>query len=395
MCGVYVAFGLVMLAIPPMVTQVRTDLGLTRGEIGLAIGAWAVMYIVTAPPAGRIIDRVGLHRSLGAGALLIAVSAAVQAAAPNGLVLWFAVAIAGVGGPLVSLSAPKLVAIWFLDAAERPMAVGFYTSAPALGGVLSLLLTNSVLLPLLGGWRAVLLAESLFVLLTGVAWLVVDGRAPVPPRDPALATSTAAGGGPTVRTLLRSHGVQLAMALGVGTFFITQGLAAWLPDILEQRSGLSTGAASNWAAVSLAVGLGSRLVMPGLATAERRSRMLQATMGVLVLAMVAMAFGAATVGVAAAVVLGLRSVLNSLVVVVLMEAEHVSATNAATAYGLWFSVVEVGGALGPVAIGALGDTGFGFEGALLVMAVMLGLMMTTLAVADRRRPRAVATVATA
>jgi CP family cyanate transporter-like MFS transporter len=393
MSGVYVAFGLVMLAIPPMVTQVRTDLGLTRGEIGFAIGAWAVMYIVTAPPAGRIIDRVGLHRSLGTGALLIATSAAVQAAAPNGLVLWFAVAIAGVGGPLVSLSAPKLVAIWFVDAAERPMAVGFYTSAPALGGVASLLLTNSVLLPLFGGWRAVLLAESVFVLVTGVAWLVVSGRAPTPPRVADIDGSVAAGGAPTVRTLLRSHGVQLAMALGIGTFFITQGLAAWLPDILEQRSGLSTGAASNWAAVSLAVGLGSRLVMPGLATAERRSRMLQVTMGVLVLAMVAMAFGAAAVGVTAAVVLGLRSVLNSLVVVVLMEAEHVSAANAATAYGLWFSVVEVGGALGPVVIGALGDSALGFEGALVAMAVMLALMMTALAVADRRRPRVVAPAA--
>lgn len=394
MAGLYVAFGLVMLAIPPMVTEVRTDLGLTRGEIGFAIGAWAVMYIVTAPPAGRIIDRVGLHRSLGAGALLIATSAAVQAAAPNGVVLWLAVAIAGVGGPLVSLSAPKLVAIWFLDAAERPMAVGFYTSAPALGGVLSLLLTNSVLLPVLGGWRSVLLAESAVVLLAGIAWLVVSGRAPAPPRDPAATTWTADAGSPSVRMLLRSHGVQLAMGLGIGTFFITQGLAAWLPDILEQRSGLSTAAASNWAAVSLAVGLGSRLVMPGLATAARRSRMLQITMGVLVVAMVGLAFGHAALGVAAAVVLGLRSVLNSLVVVLLMEAEHVSAANAATAYGLWFSVVEVGGALGPVAIGALGDAGPGFEGGLVLMAAMLTLMMAAVSVADRRRPRVVAPVAT-
>ena len=74
---------------------------------------------------------------------------------------------------------------------------------------------------------------------------------------------------------------------------------------------------------------------------------------------------------AAALVLGLRSTLSSLVIVVLMEAEQVTAANAGLAYGLWFSAVEIGGAAGPLVVGAFGDSDVGFPGALVAMAILL------------------------
>ena len=173
MCNVYVAFGMIVLAIPPMVTQVRTELDISRSTLGFALGAWALLYIVTAPPAGQIIDRIGLRRSLAAGSLLVATSAAVQSAARDVAMLWLAIGIIGIGGPLVSLSAPKLVAVWFTSPRERPLAVGLYTSAPALGGACALLLTNSVLLPVFGDWRSVLLFEAALNLLAALVWMLV------------------------------------------------------------------------------------------------------------------------------------------------------------------------------------------------------------------------------
>ena len=85
MCVVYFAFGVIMLAIPPMVSQVRADLGVSRGMLGFALGAWALLYIVTSPPAGQIIDRIGLRRALAMGGVLIALSALMQAAAQGPL----------------------------------------------------------------------------------------------------------------------------------------------------------------------------------------------------------------------------------------------------------------------------------------------------------------------
>ena len=222
MCGVYVAFGMILLAIPPMVTQVRTELGISRSTLGFALGAWALLYIVTAPPAGRIVDRIGLRRSLAAGSLLVAASAAVQSAAEDVAMLWVAIGIIGIGGPLVSLSAPKLVAVWFTSPRERPLAVGLYTSAPAVGGVCALLLTNSVLLPVFGDWRSVLMFEAALNLLAALVWMLVSGRAPSEPVVTDPLDTVALRGTQRPGRCSPSPGVRLAMLLGIGTFFITQ-----------------------------------------------------------------------------------------------------------------------------------------------------------------------------
>jgi CP family cyanate transporter-like MFS transporter len=387
MCGVYFAFGTILLAIPPMVTEVRSDLGIGRGTLGLALGAWSVLYIVTAPPAGHIVDRIGLRRAVIAGSSLIAASAALQAGAQGVVMLWLATAVIGVGGPLVSMSAPKLVAEWFLDPRERAMAVGFYTSAPALGGVMALLLTNSVLLPVLGDWRSVLIFEGALQLVATLVWVVISSRAPELAFAPAVTEAAPLSGPRSARALLASGTVRLAMALGIGTFFITQGLSAWLPSMLEEHTGLSVGAASNWAGASLAVGIVARLVMPGLASASRRSAMLLGLMIALGSAMVLMAVGPHTTDLAAALVLGLRSAMTSLVILVLMDAEQVTTANVGLAYGLWFSAVQIGGALGPHIVGSFGDSDAGFPGALITMALVIAVMIAVLLRADHRQRR--------
>jgi MFS family permease len=177
------------------------------------------------------------------------------------------------------------------------------------------------------------------------------------------------------------------MVLGIGTFFITQGLSAWLPDMLEEDTGLSGRAASNWAAASLAIGVVARLVMPGLASPRRRSGMLHGVMVALALALVVLAVGPPGTEVAAALVLGLRSALSALVILVLMETEQVTVANVGLAYGLWFSAVQIGGALGPQVVGVFGDSALGFPGALIAMAVLLAVMVAVLHRDDRRHRR--------
>jgi predicted MFS family arabinose efflux permease len=124
--------------------------------------------------------------------------------------------------------------------------------------------------------------------------------------------------------------------------------------------------------------------VPGLARPEWRSAVLHAVMFVLGAAMVVMAFGPMSVQIAAALAIGLRSTMNSLVSVVLMEADEVTPANAGLAYGLWFSAVEVGGAAGPPIVGAFGDSDAGYPAALVTMAVMLAVMMAVLYTADHR-----------
>ena len=56
---VYFAFGLVQVAMAPLVRVIRTDLNLSDGVMGLILGAWPLVYIVSAMPCGVLLDRVG------------------------------------------------------------------------------------------------------------------------------------------------------------------------------------------------------------------------------------------------------------------------------------------------------------------------------------------------
>jgi CP family cyanate transporter-like MFS transporter len=384
MCGVYFAFGVLLMAIPPMVGEVQADLDVGRSGLGLALGAWAFIYIFTAPPAGRVTDRIGLRRSLLIGSVLIAVSGMIQASSQTLGTLWLAIAILGIGGPLISVSAPKLVAVWFTDHDEQPFAVGVYTSAPALGGVAALALTNTVLLPALGDWRRVVLAESALCLLAGLAWVIVSGRAPEPPPAETLHPD-AAGHDRSWRSLLSSTGVRLALVLGLGSFFINQALNSWLPDALEEQSGLSATAASVLVAASLAIGIGARLVIPRFATPRLQTRMLNGVMGLMALALITIAVAPTGLAAVATLGLGARAALNSLVIVVLMRADRVNQANMGTANGLWFSVAGIGGAVGPFAIGAIADTDAGFTGAFALLAALLAVLIAVVSIDNHRR----------
>lgn len=372
MAGVYFTFGTMVASIPPMVSTVRADLGISRTAMGLALGAWALIYVVSAPLAGKIIDRIGLRHSIGIGAFTVVVSGLARAGAQGLGTLWLAIAIFGVGGPLVSASAPKLIAVWFADPSERRLAVGLYTASPALGGMASLLLTNSVLLPWLGGWREVLVVYSIASVVTLGIWVVVAAMAP-----PAPAPDRAPSGSSDSewRALLQSPGVRLALVLGIGSFFVNHGLASWLPDALETESGLSTTASSNWVALSAGIGIVATLMIPKNATPERRPKIIALIMAIMAVSLVGIAYGSTVLAVISSTSLGVRSALVPLVIVTLMEADRVTPTNMGLANGLWFSFVEIGGAGGPFAIGAISDTSGGFTAAMALLAGILAVMI--------------------
>jgi MFS family permease len=154
---IYFSFGLLSVAMAPLVAVISRDLNLSYTAMGGILGAWPLIYIVAAAPCGAFIDRVGLKWSLAFAALIMAASGAMRAGAFDGVSLFVAVGLFGIGGPLISIGAPKAIAQWF-QGAERGYAMGIYITGPGLGSILALSLTNGVLMPLTdGNWRLVFL----------------------------------------------------------------------------------------------------------------------------------------------------------------------------------------------------------------------------------------------
>ncbi len=92
-----VAAQLVMVAMMTMTPVHMTALGFTLGPIGLVIsGHLAGMYLFS-PLSGALVDRVGAHATIRAGAVVLAVAGAVGILAPDGSAVAIGIALFALG----------------------------------------------------------------------------------------------------------------------------------------------------------------------------------------------------------------------------------------------------------------------------------------------------------
>lgn len=379
----YFCFGMTTVTLAPLVAAVGADLGLGHARMGTVLGAWQLVYIASALPCGMLLDRIGPRRALFLALVVIAVSGALRAAAVGHLSLFLAVAVFGLGGPMVSVGAPKLISLWF-EGRERGLAMGIYITGPALGNMTALALTNSVMMPAFDNdWRAVLLSYAAVVLTAALVWLAItahpasraaERRLAAEPREPQLQAFA---------RLLRVPAVRVVLAMSVGIFFFNHGLNNWLPEILRS-GGMDAATAGFWAAVPTAVGVVSSLVVPRLATPPRRLPLLLMLFVSAALATVLLHGVPGPVLAGGLVLQGLaRGAMMTLAVLTLLEVPEVGSRRAGLAGGLFFSAAEVGGVLGPVSIGLLSSASGGFGPALAVLTAVCGALIGMLALLRR------------
>ena len=109
----YYCFGLTIVTLAPLVTEISSDLNISYSQMGTILGAWQLIYIGSAIPLGILLDRIGIRRALMFAFAMIAISVVLRSTAENYTSLFLAVAIFGLGGPLISVGAPKSIGLWF------------------------------------------------------------------------------------------------------------------------------------------------------------------------------------------------------------------------------------------------------------------------------------------
>jgi cyanate permease len=361
----YLAFGLISRAISPLITPILRDLQISYSQMGLILGAWQLTYIAVAIIGGTIIDRWGIRKSLFTGALIIGLSSILRYFPHRFGTMLFAVALFGVGGPMISIGCPKTISMWFRGR-NRATAVGIYTTAPGVGGLLALSLTNSFVMPLAGySWRLTFVYYGLVVFMFAILWWFLAKE------TKQTSTTESAGIVEVFVNLLKLRKVQIILIMGLLAFATNHGLNNWLPRILE-TSGMSPTVAGYAASIPMAVGIPAILVIPHVTPPQLRGRIVALFALLAAAAVIAIVATSGVFFFAGLVLFGITGYsLMPLLILVLMDSPEIGSRYMGAAGGLFFCVAEIGGFSGPLIMGALVDITGTFMAGAIFLACML------------------------
>ncbi len=365
----YTVFGLVVTSFAPLVGLIETDLELSHVQMGSTMGAWQLIYIVSAIPCGIFLDRVGPRWALTVGGLLIVASVFARGYADTYAELILAVMLFGIGGPIISAGSPKVVTACFTGA-SRGLAMGIYMTGPAIGGVVSLTLTHSVLLPAFDNdWRGVMFLWAGFSLIATLIWLGIALHPSMTNSDqPAVAGSLPQR--QVLKNLLSEPAVLLVLVMSVGVFLFNHGLNNWLPELLHS-GGMTLVDAGYWAAIPTIIGIAGSLTIPRLATPGRRFPILVGLSVCAATASLLLQFQSEPLLFTGLMLQGIaRSSLMTVLVLTLVELPGIGDRHVGVATGLFFSAAEVGGVLGPLSMGLLYDLTQGFSTGLFMLTAI-------------------------
>ena len=388
----YFCFGLTIVTLAPLVAEISNDLNLSHSQIGAALGAWQLVYIVTAIPLGILLDRIGTRRGLMIAFIVIATSVVLRANANGFGSLFIAVAVFGLGGPMVSIGAPKLISQWF-EGKERGFAMGIYMTAPTLGSIIGLSMTNSLFMPMFSGdWRSVMMLYAIFIISASAIWWLITAHKDSKFVELSLAAEPRESQKDNFVRLIKIPAFQIVLLMSIGIFFFNHGLNNWLPEILRSK-GLSATEAGYLASIPAAFAVIASLLIPRLATPSRRiwilfivfsacgvsSLMLQSTDGTfLPIALILQ-------GIA-------RGSMMTLSVLILLDLPQVGSKRAGVAGGMFFSAAEIGGVMGPLSIGVMSDWNGGFSTTLYMLTAVSVFLLFLLIALWRQKPKSDNTV---
>jgi len=211
--------------------SVRKALDMNAAQFGLLAAAFSMAYLVGAPLAGILVDRVGARRGLTAAIVTWSVVSALHAVVPTFAALFVLRILLG-AAESPSFPAAAQTVRRALPEGDRSAAFGLLFTGSSLGAAIAAPLAIS--LDVAYGWRAAFLIASAVGMVWLPAWLLVTS-----PKSVRAALATA--GTATVarpRALLGDPAVHRAIILVFASAPATMFMYIWMPQYFELGRGV-------------------------------------------------------------------------------------------------------------------------------------------------------------
>ena len=371
---IYFCFGYSVSSIAPIVPYITQDLNITYKQMGLILGAWQFTYMFFALPAGFILDKYGLKASIFTAAIIITLSLISRGLSNNFYHMWFAVALFGIGGPLISVAVPKASSLWKSEK-NRAISMGILFTGPMCGGIFSLLTINSLIMPLLNyNWKTVYFLYSLAPLTTGLIWLIIANKKTVLNKKESTIFNLSKSISVFKLIISKKRFINI-LILGTSGMFLIHGINGWLPKIIHSK-GLDLNLSSVLATIPIIVGIISALTIPRFSNKLTRIKILTILFINAAISLFLIQSSSMVIFIIGLFLLGLST--GTLMVIILnhmSETRDISYNNIGISGGLFFSIIEIGGVLGPFFIGLIYDLYNNFNIALTIYSIIMFMML--------------------
>ncbi|MFO7323081.1 MAG: MFS transporter [Chloroflexota bacterium] len=216
------------MSLPPMFAVISDELNLTLVETGAIWGMGSFAGIFFSLIGGTLGDRFGARATLFVACLFAGLFGLMRAFSVDFITLLLTMLAFSVFQMIIPVMVFKVARQWF-PAEQLGMVSGVISAGFACGLMLGPLLSTSVILPALGGWRQVLVFYGLIAIAISLFWLFL--HPPVGNTDAGRAARSSLGD--SLRQVTRLRNVWVLGIAGMGVTACFQGFTGYLPTYLK------------------------------------------------------------------------------------------------------------------------------------------------------------------
>jgi MFS family permease len=354
----------VLYTLPSLVPFIKDAFALDNATVGLAITIMWVFYGVFQFPAGYLTDRIGERRTMVTSLLIGAISLVALAITPVFALLVISCALFGTGAGL--FATPRVTSLQAAYPENDGTALGVVLAVGSVAGIVAPL--AAVRFAANVDWRlAFLFGVPLFLFAAFGVWRVVPRQTrqtAATDREPGALLSSLA-------TMFRKPAVFWAALAATCTFFVFQGLLAFLTTYLISVKGLAPGTTATYYSYFFAAAAVAQPIAGNVADFVGYKRVLVALSVVYAVVLAAMPLATGGIVVGLLVVLmgfqrGTTPVMNAYLVAVLPDEVR------GTGYGLLRTMFMGVAYVGPFVAGTLADYS-SFDDMFLFLAAVAGV----------------------
>jgi len=164
-----IAVGIPVMCMPVLFHEISTELGLDLVQIGAAWGMGGLASMMMSPFGGLLGDRFGTKHILVVSCIFSGIAGAMRGLSTSFPGLALTMFLFGIVQNTIVLNIHKCAGVWF-SGKKVVFANGVVSTGIALGMLLGAMISDTIMSPLLRGWRNVLFLYGAGTIVMGLLW---------------------------------------------------------------------------------------------------------------------------------------------------------------------------------------------------------------------------------